>query len=95
MAEHYLAKVDVEYLQQSDGSWVAKSTRPPFLAVKRSRRELEQRVPEIVRELLTVLYEQRPAGQQPADFLRELGIPYEWERTADEGTTTIRVPVPA
>ena len=93
MAERYLAKVEVEYLQQSDGSWVAKSTRPPILAVNRSRRELEQRVPEIVQALLATLYELRPAGQQPAEFLRELGVSYEWERTADEGTTTIRVPV--
>ncbi len=91
----YIIKATVAIRQQSDGSWLAESTAPPFMTVAPSRGELDHQVEDVIGRLVESLSLRRSAGQGMEDVLRELGASYEWEPAPAEEATTTTVPVPA
>ena len=93
----YLLKVAVQFRQQDDGSWMAKSAEVPIFVVAPTREELDRRADSALRTFADHLGRNRPPNQEIQDYLQELGVPYEWdpsEGAATDETVTMPVPVP-
>ena len=84
-------KVRIKVREQSDGSWLATGTAPPFIVVTRDADEIDALVEAAVDDVIGTLCRQQP-GQDIEDVLRDLGVSYEWEPATEERTKVVHVP---
>lgn len=83
--------VKIKVQEQSDGSWLATGTAPPFIVVTRDADEIDALVEAAVDDVIRTLWHQQP-DQGVEDVLRDLGVSYEWEPATEERTRRVHVP---
>ena len=84
-------KVKIKVQEQSDGSWLATGTAPPFIVATRDAGEIDALVEAAVDDVIRTLCRQQPE-QGVEDVLRDLGVSYEWEPATEERTKLMHVP---
>lgn len=84
-------KVKIKVQEQSDGSWLATGTAPPFIVATRDADEIDALVEAAVDDVVRTLCRQQPE-QGVEDVLRDLGVSYEWEPATEERTRLVHVP---
>lgn len=87
----FTLKVKIKVREQSDGSWLATGTAPPFIVVTRDADEIDGLVEAAVDDVIRTLRRQQP-DQGVEDVLRDLGVSYEWEPATEERTRLVHVP---
>ena len=83
-------KVKIKVQEQSDGSWLATGTAPPFIVATRDAGEIDALVEAAVDDVIRTLCREQP-DQGVEDVLRDLGVSYEWEPATEERTRLVHV----
>ena len=83
-------KVKIKVQEQSDGSWLATGTAPPFIVATRDADEIDDLVEAAVDDVIRTLCREQPE-QGVEDVLRDLGVSYEWEPATEERTRLVHV----